>query len=87
MKNTNSAIPTIRRAAAIKTILLSADKWPSSYVARSKTKEFTGGVYSAGYLANCDSDGKGPEGVFKIGRQNCYPVDSFCNWLIARLEV
>lgn len=71
-----SAADVIKRAA---------DKWPTSFVARSKTKEFTGGVYSSGYLANCDSEGSGPEGAFKIRRQVCYPVDKFCEWLVARL--
>ncbi len=72
--------------SAISTIKQAAVKWPTSFVARTKIKEFTGGLYSPGYLANCDSAGTGPKGVFRIGRQNCYPVESLCEWLIARLE-
>jgi len=60
--------------------------WPSTFVARSKVPEFTGGAYSVGTLANKDSDGSGPKGMFRIGRQVCYPVDSLCDWLIERLE-
>jgi hypothetical protein len=77
---------TIRKAAEI-TIRKAAQKWPTSFVARSKVKDFTGGLYSSGHMANCDSEGVGPEGVFRIGRQNCYPVDSLCDWLIERLKV
>ena len=71
-----SAISTIRQAAA---------KWPTSFVARTKIREFTGGLYSTGYLANQDSFGTGPKGRFRIGRQNCYSVDSLCDWLIERI--
>lgn len=72
---------------AISIIRAAADKWPAPYVARSKTKEFTGGVYAPGYMANLDSLGEGPEGAFKIGRQTCYPVNPFIEWLIERLQV
>jgi hypothetical protein len=75
------------RNDAINIIKAAADKWPAPYVARSKAKEFTGGVYSSGYMANLDSQGEGPEGVFKIGRQNCYPVNRFVEWLIERIRV
>ncbi len=71
-------------AAAV--IRQAAEKWPSSFVARSKIKEFTGGLYSPGYLANKDSEGTGPKGSFRVGRQNCYPVQSLCDWLIERVS-
>jgi hypothetical protein len=63
-----------------------AQKWPSTFVPRNQVREFTGGLYSGGYLANLDSLGAGPEGRFSIGRQTCYSVESLCDWLCARLE-
>ena len=73
------------KQSAITTIRQAAEKWPTSWVARTKCREFTGGVYSPGYLANCDSAGTGPKERFRIGRQNCYPVNSFCDWLIEKI--
>ena len=57
------------------------------FVPRNKAYEYTGGLYTNGTMANFDSDGEGPEGGFYIGRQKCYPVDSFCEWLIAKIRV
>ncbi len=76
MSSKEIAIETIRRAA---------DKWPTSFVPRPKFPDFSGGLYSTGYLANLDSSGKGPKGAFRIGRQICYPVESVCDWLIERI--
>ena len=75
--NQETAVETIKRAG---------DRWPSSFVPRSKVPRFTGGLFAVGTLANKDAEGKGPGGSFRIGRQVCYPVDSLCNWLIERLE-
>lgn len=85
MADINSSKKTIQKSAAA-TINQAAGKWPTSFVARRDIKLFTGGLYSAGYLANCDSDGTGPAGSFKIGRQMCYSVESLCEWLVSRLE-
>ncbi len=74
------------RKSAVQTIKEAANRWPTSFVARREVKKFTGGLYSAGHLANCDSDGKGPAGSFRIGRQMCYSVESLCDWLVSRLE-
>ena len=63
-----------------------ADAWPSKIVARSKIAEFTGGVITAGSLANLDSQGLGVPGSFLIGRQTCYPVENVVAWLIERLK-
>jgi len=59
----------------------------AAFICRGKIGDFTGGAISAGYIANLDSIGKGPEGAFKAGRRQCYPVESLVNWLISRLEV
>ena len=80
-------MPNIKKETAIAVIRSAAERWPSSLVARNSIREFTGGLYSPSYLANCDSKGMGPEGSFHIGRQKAYSIDSLCNWLISRLEV
>lgn len=60
------------------------NKWPSSLVARNEVKSFTGGAFSGKSLANFDSQGTGPEGRFKLGRQTVYPVESLIMWLEER---
>jgi hypothetical protein len=56
----------------------------STVIARSEVKRFTGGGISPKTLANADSKGVGPKGRFKIGRQTCYPLSSFIEWLRQR---
>ena len=64
-----------------------ADKWPSTFVARSDVPKFTGGLISEKYIANLDSRGEGPDGRFRSGRKICYPVSNMCNWLISRSQI
>jgi hypothetical protein len=73
------------RESAIQTIKKTAEKWPSSFVARRDSRLFSGGLFAPGSLANADCRGDGPAGAFKIGRQQVYPVESFCNWLIKKM--
>ena len=61
------------------------EKWPSAIVAREEIRNFTGGAISEKYLANLDSQMKGPEGRFKIGRKVVYPVESVLRWLEGRI--
>ena len=63
-----------------------AAKWPSAIVARKKIEEFTGGLISPGYIANLDSQGKGPSGRIQVGRQIAYPVSSIILWLESRCK-
>jgi len=70
----------------IKELQAMADRWPSTVVARSKVKSFTGGAVSGKTLANADSAGTGPEGRFKIGRSTVYPVFSLISWLEERTK-
>lgn len=74
------------KKAAEKVIRNTAEKWPAAFVARTKIREFSGGLISPGTAANLDSLGCGIEGSFKVGRQVAYPVESVVNFLIARLE-
>lgn len=64
-----------------------AARWPSAWVARTDVRAFTGGLVSEKYLANLDSQGKGPEGRFRSGRKICYPVTGLLDWLQARSEI
>ena len=64
-----------------------AANWPSPWVARHEVDRFTGGIVNPKYLANLDSQGKGPEGRIRVGRKVAYPVDSFISWLEDRAEV
>lgn len=75
------------KEAAIAVIRAAAERWPSTFIARNSIPQITGGLYTAAYLANCDSAGCGPEGAFRIGRQKCYAVAPLVDWLINRLEV
>lgn len=72
---------------AVAVIRSMSSKWESNFVSRDSIGKFTGGLYTAGYLANEDSRGAGVQGAFRVGRKICYPVDSLCDWLISRLEV
>lgn len=73
----NTAADIIREAA---------HKWPSTFIARAKVPEFTGGLVAVGTIANADCAGTGPEGAFKFGRQMAYPINSLCDWLIKRVD-
>lgn len=64
-----------------------AERWPSSWVARTEIERFTGGIISEKYLANLDSAGKGPAGRVRIGRKVAYPVNEFIKWLEGRSMV
>lgn len=75
-----------KKEDAVAAIMAIANKWQSNIVPRSKISEFSGGVYSSGYMANLDSLGIGIEGSFKIGRQECYTVAATVKFLIDRLN-
>ena len=64
-----------------------AKKWPSSMVARSETKNITGGIMSEKYISNLDSAGLGPAGAIRCGKKVCYPVESLIAWLESRSSV
>ena len=64
-----------------------AEKWPSAFVARTEAEKFSGGMIKEKYLANLDSQGKGPAGRIRCGRKVAYPVNEFVKWLERRSEV
>ena len=75
-----------KKEAAIAVIRAAAEKYPSTFICRDRIEEFTGGAIGSRHLANLDSLGLGISGAFKIGRRQCYPVESLVEWLISRLE-
>jgi len=75
------------REAAIAVIKAAAAKLESTFICRDKVESFTGGAIKARHLANMDSAHLGVAGAFKVGRRQCYPVDSLVDWLISRLDV
>lgn len=62
-----------------------AAKWPSPLVARKQVAEFSGGLINPRTLSNMDSAGTGPKERMKVGGTVVYPVDSFVEWLEARV--
>lgn len=65
-------------------IMGNANNWPSTMVALKETRSFTGGAYSPRTVANEISRGKGPDGVFKVGRATMIPKTNFTEWLLAK---
>ena len=61
-----------------------ADRWPSTFVARERIGDLTGGVLSSGYCANLDSQGRGIAGRIRVGRKICYPVVNVVSFLESR---
>ena len=61
-----------------------AERWKSPAVAREQITVFSGGMMEPKYLANLDSQGKGPEGRFYCGRKVCYPTRKLTEWLKSR---
>ncbi len=54
-------------------------------VARAQIEQHLGGLLSRGYLANLDSQGKGPPCV-KVGRKVAYLREPLVDWLAGRSE-
>ena len=61
--------------------------WPSTFVAREKASEFTGGIITSKSLANLDSRGLGPKGRIIVGRKVAYPVTELIAWLESRSKL
>jgi hypothetical protein len=62
-----------------------ADKWPSSLVARERIGDFTGGIWSPGYIANIDKT----LGLtrLRVGGKVAYRVEEVIAALEARASV
>ena len=60
-----------------------AEKWPSSIVARSEIKKFSGGLISAKTLANAQWKGVAPRS-YQFGKKVFYHVDDLIQWMSER---
>lgn len=59
--------------------------WNAPFVARSETKQFTGGALSGRTVANAESAGDPVEGRITIGRQIAYPTQQYAEWIARRM--
>lgn len=53
---------------------------------RTSITKLTGELVAGGTVANLASQGKGPEGVFYVGKKACYEREAFLAWLEKRLS-
>lgn len=63
-----------------------ANRWPSTFVARSEIKAFTGGAISEKSMANLDSQKLGPKGRIRLGKKVLYEIAPLITWLEERAE-
>ena len=63
------------------------ENWGRPHVPRKSVPAFTGGAFSVGHMANEDSRGVGPEGLFYLGKHACYPTPNLVRWLKDRARV
>lgn len=67
-----------------KTLAKQAEQHGSALLPRTKVGEYTGGTMTSGFMSMLDSQGLGPKGAFKIGRNIVYDVPDFNSWLLMR---
>jgi len=53
---------------------------------RRQAAALTGGLVAPGTLANADSRGEGPAGMFYVNRRACYRREPFLDWLAGRMS-
>ena len=56
-------------------------KWPSSIVARSEVRTFSGGILSGKTLANLASKGLPVPRAIRVGRKVAYSAEELAQWL------
>ena len=61
--------------------------WTTPHVTRQEIAIFTQGMFSPFTLAAYDTQGKGPAGRFRIGRNTAYSVDAVIQWLESRSQM
>jgi hypothetical protein len=58
-----------------------ADVWRHPVVIRSRVGEFSGGLLHARTMANIDSQGLGPSGMFYLSGKAAYPTNELVAWM------
>jgi hypothetical protein len=66
-------------------VKMMVEGWSAPIVARTETRDFTGGGLSPRSVANLESAGEQIRGRFLIGRKICYPTENFARWIADRL--
>lgn len=70
----------------IESILSKLESELPAIISRSAVPKLTGGLVAAGTLANADSRGDGPAGMFYMGRRAVYPRAALLSWLRRRMR-
>ncbi len=60
--------------------------WPKLLVYRRDCVKASSGAITRKYLANLDSQGKGPDGKVILNGKACYPSSQFFEWLRRRVK-
>lgn len=60
--------------------------WPELVVYRRDCVKASSGAITRKYLANLDSQGKGPDGKVILNGKACYPASNFFHWLRGRTK-
>jgi hypothetical protein len=61
-----------------------AEVWRHPVVIRSRVGEFSGGLLHARTMANLDSQGLGPSGMFYLSKKAAYPTSELVVWMKER---
>lgn len=62
-------------------------RWGSGVVARAQFRQFSGGLYSPGTIANADSRGNGIPRLTAQGQKTAYLVEDAAEWVASKLSV
>jgi hypothetical protein len=62
------------------------DRWGSGLVSRAQFRQFSGGLYSPGTVANADSQGNGIPRLTAKGQKCAYRVEDAAEWVASRLN-
>lgn len=64
-----------------------ATNWEAPVVAREEIGIFSGGILNPRTMANCDANGTGPKGKFRVGRKVAYDVKFLVEWMKNRQNI
>lgn len=73
-------------ADAAEFVALLSERLPP-VIARDEVERALGGIVAMQTLTNADSQGKGPEVAYRIGRRVAYRTDSLVRWIVERFGV
>lgn len=62
-------------------------RWGSGIVSRAQFREFSGGLYSPGTIANADSAGQGIPRLTANGQKCAYLTEDAAEWVAKKLNL